>query len=79
MTASEDDSVELKVEVYRAIAQAKGYKSATKQARWHGTARSNMYRILGGGKPGALLAMRMATDCGVPFEALWRQKRRAAA
>lgn len=73
MTVSdaEDGTVRLRTHLYCAIAASRGYPTAVSQARLHGIGRSTMYRLLGGGAPGAVVAMRMADDLGVPVEQIW--------
>lgn len=68
-----DGSVRLLVDVYDRIARAKGYRSRAAQARWHGIAKSALFRIVGGGEPAIRTAVKMAADLGVPFEAIWER------
>jgi hypothetical protein len=66
-------SVRLRTSVYDALAVAKGYTGAPAQARWHGIARSNMYRLRSGGRAELATAMRMAADLGVAVEVIWER------
>lgn len=68
-----DDPLRLRVDVYDAVAQAKGYPSRAAQARWHDLAVSSLFRLIAGGNPSAPTAARMAKQAGLPFEALWER------
>lgn len=72
-TRQADDLLRLRVDVYDAVAQAKGYPSRAAQARWHGLAVSTMWRLIAGGNPAAQTAARIANQAGVPFEAIWER------
>lgn len=66
--------IRLRVEVYDALAAAKGYRKVEHQAAWHGVHRSTLFRLRAGeGVPSLDLAMRMATDLGTSVEALFER------
>lgn len=83
VTSTEDtspsltDTVRLRVEVYDALAVAKGYRTVGAQAAWHGIARSAMNRLRAGGKPRVDTALGIAADLGVPVEVIWEYRRAA--
>lgn len=65
------DAVRLRVEVYEALAKAKGLDSRAKQAARHGISAAHMSLIYNGHKGmGLALALRMAADLGTSVEAL---------
>lgn len=66
-----DDSLQLRTDVYDALAAAKGYTTVVGQARWHGIARSTMFRLRAGGRAELSTAARIAADLAVPIEVVW--------
>ncbi|SCL12833.1 hypothetical protein [Micromonospora inyonensis] len=66
------DGARLRVEVYDALAEKKGLKSVTAQAKQHGIGRPHM-SLIKAGKKGVslLLALRMASDLDTTVEALF--------
>lgn len=73
VSPARDGAVQLDVAAYDRLAHAKGKRTRSAQAKWHGLARSAFYLLLGGGNPSAPTAARMAADCEVPFEAIWKR------
>lgn len=70
----QSDAVKLRVNVYDALATAKGYKTVESQAEWHGVHRSTMFRLREGrGDTSLSLAMRMAADLGTQVEVLFER------
>jgi len=61
------------VDVYDALAAAKGYEKVAHQATWHGLVRSAMFRLRAGGSPSADTAWRIARDLGVALEVIWER------
>lgn len=68
------EAVRLRVDVYDALAHAKGYRTVESQANWHGMNRDNLFRLRSGKRqPMASTAMRMAADLGVAVEVIWER------
>lgn len=72
-TTADTGSVRLRTDMYDVLAASKGFATVAQQAKWHGLARSAMYRLRGGGVPHLDTAMRMAADCGVAVEVIWER------
>lgn len=71
--------VRLRVEVYDALAKAKGYVTVTAQAELHGMRRETLHALKNGENvPRLDTAMRMATDLDTSVEALFERVRAAA-
>ena len=69
------DVVRLRVEVYDALAEAKGLKTREQQAKRHGINKTHMSLIYNGRKgAGLALALRMAQDLGTTVEALFGRR-----
>jgi DNA-binding XRE family transcriptional regulator len=74
---SDGADIRIRLEVYDALAQAKGAKTVVAQAEMHGVHRATLFRIRNGERlPSLELAIRMASDLGTTVEALF--ERRAA-
>jgi DNA-binding XRE family transcriptional regulator len=70
-----DTDIRLRLEVYDALAAAKGYRKVVDQAALHDVHRATMFRIRSGERlPSLELAMRMAADLGTTVEALFERK-----
>lgn len=69
-----DARVRLRVDVYDALAAAKGKRSVAAQARWHEVGRSTLFRLRAGEMPSMDTAMRMAADLGVAVEVIWERR-----
>jgi DNA-binding XRE family transcriptional regulator len=69
-----DAPVRLRVDVYDALAAAKGYKTVEAQATWHGLNRATLFDLRAG-KTSPLLAtaMGIAADLGVAVEVVWER------
>lgn len=68
------DGVRIRLEVYDALAAARGIVEVPEQARLHGISKAQMYRIRKGDRGVSLpLAMRMAADLGTKIEVLFEQ------
>lgn len=69
-----DVGVRLKVDVYDALATAKGYRTVESQAALHGIHRATMHALRAGHNvPRLDTAMRFAADLGVPVETIWER------
>lgn len=69
-----DASVRLRVDVYDALARAKGYSTVESQAGWHGVHRATLFNLRSGATvPRLDLAMRMAADLGVSVEVIFER------
>lgn len=67
----DDADIQLRLEVYDALAKNKGADTVVAQAALHGIGRQHMSEIRGGKKrPSLRLAIRMAADLGTTVEAL---------
>jgi DNA-binding XRE family transcriptional regulator len=67
-------SVRLRVEVYDALARAKGRDSVTAQARLHDMRRETLHALKAGlNVPRLDTAMRMASDLGTTVDALFER------
>lgn len=67
-------SVRLRVDVYDALAAAKGYQTVEAKAEWHGIDRTTLFDLRGGKTTPRLdTAMRMAADLGVAVEVIWER------
>lgn len=74
LSARPDIAVRLRVEVYDRLAAAKGYTTVVSQAALHGLDRTHMYALKAGDNvPRLDTAMRIASDLGVPVEAIWER------
>jgi hypothetical protein len=61
-------------DLYDSIATAKGYPSVASRAKWHELDRSNLFDILAGTTiPRLDTAFRIAGDCGIPVDVLWKR------
>lgn len=70
----DDADVRLRIEVYDALAAARGATTVVAQAKLHGVHRATLFRIRSGERlPSLELAMRMAADLGTTVEALFEQ------
>jgi len=75
MPAGDDTNLRLRVDVYDALAKAKGYDSVEALARLHGIHRSALFRIRAGTRgPRLETAMRMATDLDTTVENLFERR-----
>jgi hypothetical protein len=72
-TQTSDVRVRLRVEVYDALAAAKGKRTVAAQALWHEVGRSTLFRLRAGEMPRTDTATRMAADLGVAFEVIWER------
>lgn len=64
----------LRVAVYDALAEAKGYPTVESQATWHGLNRATLFDLRAGRTVARLdTAMRMAADLGVAVEVIWER------
>lgn len=73
-----DVGVVLDIAVYDPIAASKGFRTVTSQAKWHGLNRATMHALRAGENvPRLDTAMRIASDCGVRVEALWKPREAA--
>lgn len=73
-TARADTAVRLRVDVYDALAHAKGFTTVTAQAKAHGLDRTTMHALRAGENvPRLDTAMRMAADLGVAVEVIWER------
>jgi hypothetical protein len=69
-----DVAVRLRLNVYEALATAKGYRTVESQANLHGIHRATMHALRAGENvPRLDTAMRMAADLGVAVEVLWER------
>jgi DNA-binding XRE family transcriptional regulator len=67
-----DFDARLRLEVYDALAAAKGAATVVAQAQLHGIHRATLFRIRSGERSASLeLAMKMAADLGTSVEALF--------
>lgn len=74
LSGTPDVSVRLKVDVYEALAKAKGYRTIESQADWHGVHRATMHAWRNGENvPRLDTAMRIAADLGVSVETIWER------
>lgn len=66
--------VRLRVGVYDALAEAKGYKTVASQATWHGLNRATLFDLRAGRTMPLLdTAMGIAADLGVAVEVIWER------
>jgi hypothetical protein len=65
--------VRLRVDVYDALAAAKGKRTVAAQAVWHEVGRSTLFRLRAGEMPSMDTAMRMAADLGVAVEVIFER------
>ena len=69
-----DVAVRLRLNVYEALAVAKGFGTVESQAKLHGIHRATMHALRAGENvPRLDTAMRMAADLGVAVEVLWER------
>lgn len=71
---ADDLPAQLRLNVYDALAKARGIQSPTQAARVHGISRAQMYRLRKGErKPSLALALRMARDLDTTVEVLFER------
>jgi DNA-binding XRE family transcriptional regulator len=71
----DDAEIELRLEVYDALAKTKGADTVQAQADLHGIGRQHMSEIRAGkSQPSLKLGLRMAADLGTTVEALFKRR-----
>lgn len=74
-----EPTVRLRVSVHDALAAQRGAHNIKDQAALHGIHRSTMFRLRSGERVASLeLALKMATDLGVPVEVLFERTKLVA-